>query len=655
MIRRLIQLVIDRNAAQKAERETQESLRKGTDPKRPEQNLGRIRKALGGLRKVAVDVATAMGAVWAVKKVFDYAKAVFQLGADVRAVGSQFRTVFGQSTGAMNVFLEDFRRMAGLTRRESQRIAAGSGSMAQGFGLSSEAAVDFSERVLQLSGDLASFNNLPTADAAQLVQSALIGNTEAARSLQVSFTALDVQQRALANTGKDNVQSLTQAEKALAALDVMTERAGPQIGDLARTQSDADNQAKQLAGSFTNLKETLAAAVVGGASGSTIFGDLRDVFEDMTAWVEKNSVEIGHWSSLTIDVARAIGGTIVGVFNLIRSVADSVASYLVLTVRVWQEAFVKGADGVAKVINAVIEGLNKIPGVDIEYRINGMDVDHFERMRKEAAADLANGLGNVADALVQVGEGWVAVGRKALSSERDQGMALGGTGGGGGGSPAGPAATDDPDEELRRHAQRLEQQRIGDEAAQRYREEQLERLRAKADSVAGDMTSAFDDFFAAMADGFDGVEGAWGAVSELAQGVGQSIIAGLADGYADYHMAQGAGKLAEGTWPPNPAAIAAATQHFAAAGLFRALPALAGSAFGGGGSRGPSVGGPGPGAIGTSRPGVQNVMGSEINIWVDPLSPDDTRFQRVVFGAAQAAQERFGDKFRVNIRARTGG
>ena len=77
---------------------------------------------------------------------------------------------------------------------------ASAGSMAQGFGMAKEASADFAQQVVELSADLASFNNVPTADAAKLVQSALIGNTEAARSLKVSFTALDVQNRA---TGDD--------------------------------------------------------------------------------------------------------------------------------------------------------------------------------------------------------------------------------------------------------------------------------------------------------------------------------------------------------------------------------------------------------------------------------------------------------------------
>ena len=47
-------------------------------------------------------------------------------------------------------------------------------------------------------------------------------------------------------------------------------------------------------------------------------------------------------------------------------------------------------------------------------------------------------------------------------------------------------------------------------------------------------------------------------------------------------------------------------------------------------------------------------MGPEVHIYLDPLSPGDERFQRVVMGASQNARERFGENVRVNIHPRTG-
>ena len=183
---------------------------------------------------------------------------------------------------------------------------------------------------------------------------------------------------------------------------------------------------------------------------------------------------------------------------------------------------------------------------------------------------------------------------------------------------------------------------------------QQEVLKARAMQTAEGMTSAFETFFAASATGFAGSEGVWASAGQAAREAGAAIVEGLVAGRVEEQMAQGVAALASGIWPPNPAAILAAGKHFAAAALFRAIPgALRGSGgTGGGGGAGAQI----PrGALGTSAPGAAQPAGPEINIYIDPLSPADPDFQRVVLGATQSAQERFGENVNVNIHPRTGG
>lgn len=637
-IRRKIELILDKAAAKRAEQEARKSLERGTDPKKPTQNINKVGSALNRLKSIAIKVGAAMAGIWGVKRVFEFGKAVFQLGADVRAVGSQFNTVFGESQSTMQAWIDDFRRIAGLTNREAQKLSASAGSMVQGMGASAEASAAFSQEVLSLSADLASFNNIPTAQAAQLIQSALIGNTEAARSLQISFTAADVQARALAQTGKSSAKELTQLEKVMAGLAVITERAGPQMGDLARTQNDADNQAKQLAASFNQLKDSLAAAVVGGTAGSTIFGDIRDIFEDLTHWVEANSAEIGHWSSVFISALRAIGMTVAGLFNLVRHTFEFVAAELVRITRQAQLEIAHVVNAISQGVNLAIEGLNKLPGIDIDFRMAGQPIEQFEAMRNAAAEDTRRQLRGISAALVQVGQGWLDVGAKAMSAERAQrsaaaaapgGAPIGGGGGGGGGGATVPGGVTGP---------ALGGERFLGDVAVTVQDE-LEAVAQVVDDVnpfAGlieqtDLAATF------MRDGFEGV--------------GRAIVGHLIEGKAAFEFAEGLADLAAGTWPPNPAALAAAGKHFVAAAAFRAL----GSVVSGGGG-GAAVGGSAParGAIGSSRPGTQEIPQPAINIWMDALDPSDARAQRFVLGAQQNAEERYGTNVKVNVRPRSG-
>jgi hypothetical protein len=281
-------------------------------------SLGQVNTSMERLRAIALKVTAVLASLWVVRRVVEFGKAVFDLGSQVLAVGNQFNTVFGgELSDLLRDRTEELRLMAGLTRRQSEEILAGAGSMAQGFGMAKDASADFGAQILQLSADLASFNNVPTAEAAKLVQSALIGNTEAARSLKVSFTALDVTNRALAMTGKATAKELTQEEKALAALAVMTERAGPMIGDLNRTQHDADNVAKQLAASYQQVKESLAAVIIQGAAGELGLTMLRDLFRDLDDWVVRNAESISAWATGTV---KSVGYVVDGFLALWRAV-----------------------------------------------------------------------------------------------------------------------------------------------------------------------------------------------------------------------------------------------------------------------------------------------------------------------------------------------
>jgi hypothetical protein len=153
---------------------------------------------------------------------------------------------------------------------------------------------------------------------------------------------------------------------------------------------------------------------------------------------------------------------------------------------------------------------------------------------------------------------------------------------------------------------------------------------------------AFEQFFSALAVGFDATEAGFNSVGEAAKGVGLAMIGGLTDGMAQYHLAQAAGKFAEGTWPPNPAAIAAAMKHTAAAGLFKALGSLATPSRGGSGM--PTA----PGGVGLRAGQEAARHGPEVHLHMygdfDMLNPE---VQRVTYGATQYATDRYGEGARV--------
>jgi hypothetical protein len=163
---------------------------------------------------------------------------------------------------SVDEFAESFGRMAGLTTAEAQAVLATTGAIAQGLGFSADASAALSQDIVQLAGDLASFNNLPTEDTARAIQAALTGEREQLKRLGIVVRQVDVDQRALLMSGKESVTQVTDQERATATLQIITERAGQAVGDLSRTQDSAANRARQVSRDFRQLAEDLSVQLI---------------------------------------------------------------------------------------------------------------------------------------------------------------------------------------------------------------------------------------------------------------------------------------------------------------------------------------------------------------------------------------------------------
>jgi hypothetical protein len=83
-LRRLVQLVLDRRTAQRTEKDAQEALRKGTDPRQAEKNVGRVNRSFENLRKVAVRLGAAIVAAFGVRAITNFVRSTITAYQDLR-------------------------------------------------------------------------------------------------------------------------------------------------------------------------------------------------------------------------------------------------------------------------------------------------------------------------------------------------------------------------------------------------------------------------------------------------------------------------------------------------------------------------------------------------------------------------------------------
>jgi hypothetical protein len=647
MIRRLVQLVLDQAKAREVEREVGRALDRGTDARKPKQNLTLIERALGGLKRAAIALGGVLAVTFGVRAITRFGKEVVRVAIEAAGIWNRLA---GQ-LGAVGVAFEDVEAEIASTARAMQdATTVGDEQFAQVLtelvGITQDYTASLAD--VQTVADLAAAKQIDLMTAAKLVGRAMVGET-----------------------GTLSRYGIIVAEGA-DAMEVLRDRFRGMAENEGRT---LQGRVAMLNNEWADFKQAVGDAMIEAGGGTSALDTLIGTVKGLTTWINGNRSAIANWGRIVIRTVQAVGESFRFIARIVGNTFDVVGTTVAKTLLAMRQDFEVST-------NRFIELLNQIPGVDIEFRMNAMTPEEYAAAQHALTEEIEKDTLDMQDAVLDLADAYKQVGVAAVAAATGQ-AAVGGAPRGRGvvAAPGAPPIDADAakkawEEQLRMwdaeaeamaatrehqnaeieaaaalSKRRLDVLAAANEAARKFREEELEALREKTAEVAESMADSFRGFFEAMALGFQGQGDIFATAVQAAREAGASIVGALVAGRAEEQMAAGTAALASGLWPPNPAAWGAALKHFAAAALYRAIPGVVrgGGGFGGGGASLPR------GALGTSVPGSRDVQGAEVHIYLDQLSPADPRFQRVVMGATQNAVERFGQNVKVNVHPRSSG
>jgi phage-related protein len=110
--------------------------------------------------------------------------------------------------------------------------------------------------------DFASVMNIDVAQAAELFQSGLAGETEPLRAYGIDLSAAAVATYALANGITDNAASMTEAQKVQARYGLLMQSTAQTAGDFHNTQDSLANVSRRLGASWDNLTAKIGSALL---------------------------------------------------------------------------------------------------------------------------------------------------------------------------------------------------------------------------------------------------------------------------------------------------------------------------------------------------------------------------------------------------------
>ena len=194
----------------------------------------KMTQSVGGLGSMMKVVFAGAAAVAAFKFFKSTVKAASNLAESINAT----EKVFGDLSEGIQEIGRRSAESFGLSQAAFNQFAVRFSAFAKNIAGDTGDVVDVTETMIQRVADFASVHNLEVEQAAQIVQSALAGETEAFRRFGGDVSAAAVTVKALELNLADTSAELTEQDKILARYELIIEQTENTAGDFADTSED---------------------------------------------------------------------------------------------------------------------------------------------------------------------------------------------------------------------------------------------------------------------------------------------------------------------------------------------------------------------------------------------------------------------------------
>jgi hypothetical protein len=260
--------------------------------------------ALGLARTATAAIATAAFAAMAAA----VAGSVLILQQSVAAaagsqeIASKFNVVFADNAVVIRKWGQEFASAVGRSNSTVEKFLASSQDLFVPLGVSADKAAELSKQVTQLAVDLGSFNNIADDQVLLDLQAALTGSGETMKKYGVIVNEAAVKQELL--NMKLDPKTATNAEKAMARLNIIMAGTTAAQGDAIRTADSFTNQMKKLNATWDNFLGALGNELL--PSLTPMITDISDSIRVMTGNIEDATVAMSAMGETSRETLRTI-------------------------------------------------------------------------------------------------------------------------------------------------------------------------------------------------------------------------------------------------------------------------------------------------------------------------------------------------------------
>jgi hypothetical protein len=242
--------------------------------------------------------------------------------------------VFGDAAKSVQAFAEQAAQSAGLSATEALRASKTFGLFATGAGLGTQEAAKFSTTMVQLAGDLGSFNDVPTDEALAAIQSGLMGQAEPLRKFGVFLDDATLKNALFEATGEKVTGTLTTQQKMMAAYNAILGQTTIQQGDYIKYQDTLGNQLKTVSKEFQNLSTDIGLMLIPAITDA--MPQIKEMARTLGEQL-KDAIASIDWKALTqtiVDLARFFGENAATIMRVVTAIFALNTAYKLMQVAI---------------------------------------------------------------------------------------------------------------------------------------------------------------------------------------------------------------------------------------------------------------------------------------------------------------------------------
>ena len=254
-------------------------------------------------------------AAFSVKAITDFMGSCLKLGSDLTEVQNVVDTAFPSMSNQADAFAKSAMESFGLSETMAKKFMGTFGAMSNSFGFTEKEALEMSETLTGLAGDVASFYNLDPTEAYTKIKSVFTGETETLKDLGVVMTQAALDQYALANGYSKTTAKMSEQEKVALRYAFVQDQLSMATGDFIKTQDSWANQTRIMSLRFQSLKASLGKGFI-AVFKPIIKGinwvlanlqSLADSFANMMEFLTGSSGDSGGGNSAVQEVVNDLG------------------------------------------------------------------------------------------------------------------------------------------------------------------------------------------------------------------------------------------------------------------------------------------------------------------------------------------------------------